>query len=58
MLCQQHKEVYGRYFDFLLTEISINNPRSLKAHEKIGFQTIYTYKDAMDEWNVVVWDWN
>jgi hypothetical protein len=58
MLYQQHQEVYGRYFDFLLTEISIKNPRSLKAHEKIGFQTIYTYKDAMDEWNVVVWDWN
>jgi ribosomal protein S18 acetylase RimI-like enzyme len=58
MLYQQHKEVYGRYFDFLLTEISINNRRSLKAHEKIGFQTIYTYKDAMDEWEVVIWDWN
>jgi GNAT superfamily N-acetyltransferase len=58
MLYQKHKEVYGRQYDFLLTEISTSNLRSLKAHEKIGFQTIYTYKDAKDEWDVVLWNWN
>lgn len=58
MLYQKHKEVYGPYYDFLLTEVSTSNPRSLKAHQKIGFQTIYTYSDAMDEWNVIIWDWN
>ena len=58
MLYQKHKEVYGPYYDFFLTEISTSNPRSLKAHEKIGFETIYTYTDAIDEWNVVVWDWS
>jgi ribosomal protein S18 acetylase RimI-like enzyme len=58
MLYQKHKETYGEHYEFLLTEISANNFRSLKAHDKIGFQTIYTYKDAMDEWKVVIWDWN
>jgi ribosomal protein S18 acetylase RimI-like enzyme len=57
-LYQKHKEVYRKHYDFLLTEISTSNPRSLKAHERIGFQTIYTYRDSMDEWNVVVWNWN
>ncbi len=57
MLYQKHKEVYGSQYDFLLTEVSTANPRSMKAHEKIGFKTIYTYTDAMDEWNVVIWDW-
>jgi len=57
MLYQKHKEIYGSQYDFILTEISTSNIRSLKAHDKIGFQTIYTYRDAMDEWNVVVWDW-
>jgi GNAT superfamily N-acetyltransferase len=56
-LYQKHKEVYSVQYDFLLTEISASNIRSLKAHEKIGFQTIYTYTDGMDEWKVVVWDW-
>lgn len=58
LLYQKHKEVYSSRFDFILTEISTSNFRSLRAHEQIGFQKIHTYKDAMDEWNVVVWEWN
>ena len=58
MLYQKHKEVYSPHYDFILTEISTRNIRSLKAHKKIGFETIYTYTDAVDEWNVVVWDWS
>jgi hypothetical protein len=57
MLYQKHKEIYSHHYEFLLTEISTSNVRSLKAHEKTGFRTIYTYRDAVDEWNVVVWDW-
>ena len=56
-LYQKHREVYGREYDFILTEISTRNHRSLKAHRKIGFETIYTHRDAMDEWDVVVWNW-
>lgn len=57
LLYQKHKEVFSSQFDFILTEVSTSNPRSMKAHENIGFKTIYTYADAMDEWNVVIWDW-
>jgi len=57
MLYQKHREVFASQFDFILTEISTANLRSIKAHEKVGFETIHAYKDAMDEWNVVVWDW-
>ena len=56
-LYKKHKELYGREYDFILTEISTRNYRSLKAHQKIGFETIYTHRDALDEWKVVVWDW-
>jgi hypothetical protein len=58
MLYQKHKEVYSRSFELLITEISASNIRSQKAHERVGFKTIYTYTDSLDEWNVVVWDWN
>lgn len=58
MLYQKHKEIYSLQYEFLLTEISTRNIRSLKAHKKIGFQTIYTYKDSNDEWDVVIWDWS
>ena len=57
LLYQKHKEVYGRQYDFILTEIATRNIRSIKAHEKIGFRTIHTYRDHMDEWAVVIWDW-
>lgn len=53
-----HKERYAGSYDLLLTEISTSNPRSQKAHERAGFQTIHTYHDHADEWNIVCWDWN
>lgn len=57
MLFQKHKEAYHKRFDFIVTEISTSNSRSMRAHEKIGFKTIYQYTDAADEWNIVLWDW-
>jgi GNAT superfamily N-acetyltransferase len=57
MLFQKHKELYSDRYEVLVTEISTTNYRSQKAHEKVGFKTIHTYCDELDEWNVVVWDW-
>ncbi|HWJ25508.1 MAG TPA: GNAT family N-acetyltransferase [Flavisolibacter sp.] len=56
-LYNKHKEIYSNKYQLLITEVSTANVRSQKAHEKVGFKTIHTYKDAMDEWNVVVWEW-
>lgn len=55
-------EAYKHYFqgnyEFAITEIATINLRSMKAHQRIGFKTIYTYTDSTNiEWNVVVWDW-
>ena len=57
MLYQKHKEIYQSRFDFIITEISTSNFRSLKAHKRVGFVTINTFTDPLDEWDVVVWDW-
>ena len=56
-LYEHHKKVYQSRFDLFVTEISTRNHRSLRAHEKIGFKTIYTHKDLLDEWVIVAWDW-
>jgi GNAT superfamily N-acetyltransferase len=56
-LYQHHKEVYSPHYDFIITEISTSNTRSLQAHKRVGFTTIHTYQDTVDNWNVVVWDW-
>lgn len=57
MLYQHHKKIYEERFQFVLTEVSATNYRSIKAHQKIGFKPIHTYADAYGEWEVIVWDW-
>ena len=57
MLYQQHKRSYSHIYDLLVTKISIKNHRSLRAHEKVGFETVTTQEDELDKWAVVVWDW-
>ena len=52
------RDYYGEKYDFVATEIARTNPRSLRAHERIGFSPIHTYFDPLGtEWMVVVWDW-
>lgn len=58
-LYHQLRRAYAPQFDFTVTEISQRNPRSLRAHRRVGFETLHVYRDpAADEiWEVVVWDW-
>lgn len=58
LLYQHHKTVYRNQYDLLLTEISTSNHRSLRAHQRVGFETIHTYQDHLDEWDVVVWNFD
>ena len=53
------RRAYAPQFDFTVTEISQRNARSLRAHRRVGFETLRVYPDpAADEmWEVVVWDW-
>jgi hypothetical protein len=56
---EAYKNFFKEKFDFAITEIATNNLRSMKAHQKLGFETIETYTDEFDiEWNIVVWQWN
>ena len=53
------RDCYAGAFDFTVTEISRRNPRSLRAHRRVGFETLHVYPDpaASEDWEVVVWDW-
>jgi hypothetical protein len=57
LLYDFHRQEFSDRYDMLVTEISLSNPRSLKAHEKAGFRIIDTHRDGQGEWNVVLWDW-
>ena len=56
-LYQKHKEVLSPRFDLCVTEVAVRNTRSMRAHERVGFQTVHRYQDHTDWWNIVVWDW-
>jgi GNAT superfamily N-acetyltransferase len=51
-------ERYGTEFDFTVTEVAARNTRSLRAHERVGFQTLHVYSDqtTCEEWHVIVLD--
>ena len=56
-LYEKHRESYSDRFDICLTEVSTSNPRSIKAHAKVGFQTLHTFSDETDDWLIIGWDW-
>ncbi len=45
------------HFDMVITSISLRNKRSIKAHESVGFKIIDTFRDSIDDWVIVLWDW-
>jgi hypothetical protein len=55
-LYQKHKELYGPRYDLCVTSVSTRNKRSMRAHERVGFETVLTFRDQTDEWNILVWN--
>jgi hypothetical protein len=45
-------------YDFAVTEIATNNLRSIRAHPRIGFETVHEYTAPDDDkWSIVVLAW-
>lgn len=55
---EAYRTLLSPKYDFAITEISKRNYRSLRAHARVGFETIheFTAPDG-EEWDIVVWDW-
>ena len=52
------KKEYANQYDYVITQIATRNPRSVRAHEKVGFKTILEYEMlGVEEWLIVLWDW-
>lgn len=52
-LYAEHDARYGERFDWLVTEVSATNARSLRAHERVGFERCVSYGHGSDEWIVL-----
>ena len=49
---------YANQFTYCVTDVAQANHRSLKAHQKRGFQVIDTLNYGGIGWDIVLWDWN
>lgn len=48
-----HRTNLSHRFDLCVTEVAVRNARSLRAHERVGFERLLTYRDATDEWALI-----
>jgi len=58
LLYQKHREILSSKYDFVITEVATRNTRSMRAHERAGFKRLHTHRNALDEWAMIIWDWN
>lgn len=57
-LYEQHRRQMSDRYDCVLTEIATRNRRSLRAHWRVGFETIHQYTGPDGEgWDIVFWGW-
>ena len=57
-LYQFHKDNFESVYDFALSSIARDNPKSMAVHAKLGFRTLFPFTDDGKEWDVVIWDFN
>lgn len=53
-----YRACYSLHYRFLVTAIAPRNTRSMRVHERCGFERIGLFrgKDGK-EWDIVIWDW-
>lgn len=58
-LYQNLQERLSSSFEYIITEVATRNWRSMRAHEKVGFQLLKEYTDEKngEEWALIIWDW-
>lgn len=53
-----YRDNFKDKYEFAITEIATRNQRSIKAHKRVGFETIHQYEAPDGEaWNIVLWKW-
>jgi ribosomal protein S18 acetylase RimI-like enzyme len=56
-LYNHFRDCYADRYPYLVTDVAQANSRSLKAHQKTGFQVIDTLTYGGIGWDIVLWDW-
>ena len=53
-----YQQCLNKEYQYLITDVAQENPRSIKAHLKTGFEIIDTLKYDGIGWDIVLWDWS
>jgi ribosomal protein S18 acetylase RimI-like enzyme len=56
-LYRAHRDHLRARYDLCVTEVSVRNTRSLRAHQRVGFRELQRYRDSTDDWVIIAWDW-
>lgn len=56
-LYEEMKKHLSPSFDSIITCVSDRNPRSLRAHAKVGFHSVHRYSSHGENWEILLWDW-
>lgn len=54
-LYQAHRTHFAARWELCVTDVATRNTRSLRAHERVGFERLATYTDATDTWAMLGW---
>jgi RimJ/RimL family protein N-acetyltransferase len=52
-----YQQSLSKSYQYLITDVAQENPRSIKAHLKTGFEIIHTIQYGGIGWDIVLWDW-
>jgi RimJ/RimL family protein N-acetyltransferase len=55
-LYRKHKEIHRHAYELCVTSVSTRNGRSMRAHERVGFEVVHTFRDQTDEWKILAWN--
>lgn len=53
-----YKSIHAKNYTYLVTDISQANKRSIRMHQKVGFETIGVIEQVGTGWDIVLWNWN
>ncbi len=57
LMYNEHRRLFSTSYDMMVLTVATANTRSVRVHERIGFQTIKKIEDHFGDWVVMVWDW-
>lgn len=57
MYAEYNRQLSPKY-DFAITEVIVENQRSVNAHRRVGFEFLHNYiSPEGNNWDIVIWDW-